>query len=496
VTYLRRRNPGWLISTDRVIFPLLTLIGTAQSRRSKGQTSLLPRFLEVKADFLYGNKMRPWLYSLVFLLFLIAASSQNSFAAVQEFLLENGLKVLLLEDHKSPAVTFQVWYRVGSRNELDGKSGLAHFLEHMLFKGTPTMGPEQYSQIIAKNGGQANAFTTADVTVYFATMSRDKIHIQLELEADRMVNALLGEEYFEAEKRVIQEERRLRVDDNPAAALGELTGAVTYMIHPYRRPVIGWMHDIENLTRQDLVDFYKLYYSPNNAFIVVTGDFSTAEILPKIEAAYGKIPRGAEPPKVHAKEPPQLGERRASLKREAELPIVTAYYHAPNLTSQDNFALDLLTVVLAGGRSSRLHQDLVYQKRLVRGVDADYSGASIDPTVFSVTAQLLPGKDSAPVEREIDGLIEKVKADLISERELQKAKNQVEAAFVFSRDSIFGQAMKIGFYEIAGDWRLMERYLEGIRKVSREDIRRVARQYLDRERRTVGTLMPVKANTP
>ena len=455
-----------------------------------------PTILEVKADFLYGNTMRRWFFALLFVLFLLAASSQNSFAAVQEFLLENGLKVLLLEDHKSPAVTFQVWYRVGSRNELDGKSGLAHFLEHMLFKGTPTMGPEQYSQIIAKNGGQANAFTTADVTVYFATMSRDKIHIQLELEADRMVNALLGEEYFEAEKRVIQEERRLRVDDNPAAALGELTGAVTYMIHPYRRPVIGWMHDIANLARQDLLDFYKLYYSPNNAFIVVTGDFSTAEILPKIEAAYGKIPRGAEPPKVHAKEPPQLGERRASLKREAELPIVTAYYHAPNLTSQDNFALDLLTVVLAGGRSSRLHQDLVYQKRLVRGVDADYSGASIDPTVFSVTAQLLPGKDSAPVEREIDGLIEKVKADLISERELQKAKNQVEAAFVFSRDSIFGQALKIGFYEIAGDWRLMERYLEGIRKVSREDIRRVARQYLDRDRRTVGTLIPGKAKTP
>jgi len=440
--------------------------------------------------------MRRWFYGLILLLFLLAASSQNSFAAVQEFLLENGLKVLLLEDHKSPAVTFQVWYRVGSRNELDGKSGLAHFLEHMLFKGTPTTGPEQYSQIIAKNGGQANAFTTADVTVYFATMSRDKIHIQLELEADRMVNALLGEEYFEAEKKVIQEERRLRVDDNPAAALGELTGAVTYIVHPYRRPVIGWMHDIENLTRQDLVDFYKLYYSPNNAFIVVSGDFSTAEILPKIKAAYGKISRGAEPPKVHAEEPPQLGERRVILKREAELPIVTANYHAPNLKSPDNFALDLLTVVLAGGRSSRLHQDLVYHKRLVRGVDADYSGASIDPTVFSVTAQLLPGKDPAPVEREIDGMIDKVKAELISERELEKAKNQVEAAFIFSRDSIFGQAMKIGFYEIAGDWRLMERYLEGIRKVSREDIRRVAKQYLDRDRRTVGTLIPAKAKTP
>src|SRR5688572_10625478 len=177
------------------------------------------------------------------LIFMLGAFNTTLNAApVQEFNLDNGLKVLLLEDHKSPAVTFQVWYRVGSRNEQDGKSGLAHFLEHMMFKGTPTTGPEEYSRIIAKNGGQTNAFTTADVTVYFATMSRDKIHIQLELEADRMVNALLGEEYFEAEKKVIQEERRLRVDDNPAAALGELTGAVTYIVHPYRRPVIGWMH--------------------------------------------------------------------------------------------------------------------------------------------------------------------------------------------------------------------------------------------------------------
>jgi zinc protease len=441
--------------------------------------------------------MRRLFSVLVFVMFLLAAFSQNSFSAgVQEFNLDNGLKVLLLEDHKSPAVTFQVWYRVGSRNEQDGKSGLAHFLEHMMFKGTPNTGPEEYSRIIAKNGGQTNAFTTADVTVYFATMSRDKIHIPLELEADRMVNALLDEKYFEAEKRVIQEERRLRVDDNPVAALGEVASAVAYMVHPYRRPVIGWMHDIENLTRQDLVDFYKLYYSPNNAFIVVSGDFSTDEILPKIKAAYGKIPRGATPPKVQAEEPPQRGERRTVLKKEAELPFVMTYYHAPNLKSADSFALDLLTVILAGGRSSRLHQDLVYQKRLVRGVDADYSGASIDPTVFSVTAQLLPGKEPGPIQREIDGLIEKVKTELVGERELNKAKNQVEAAFIFGRDSIFGQAMKIGFYEVVGDWRLMDRYIEGIRKVSREDIRRVAKRYLDSDRRTLGTLIPLKDKTP
>ena len=434
-----------------------------------------------------------WRFALLlwFAPFLLNVDAAHA-AQVQEFVLDNGLKVLLSEDHKSPAVMFQVWYRVGGRTEKDGKSGLAHFLEHMLFKGTPTTGPEEYSRIIAKNGGRSNAFTSYDMTVYFATMSRDKIDIEIELEADRMANALLGDAYFEPEKKVIQEERRLRTEDNPGSALGEVASAVAFTVHPYRRPVVGWMADIVNLTRQDLVDFYKLYYQPNNAFLVVTGDFSTAEIVPMIKAAFGKIPRGVAPPLVHAVEPEQRGERRVTLKKEAELPLVMQFYHAPNLKSPDSFALDLLSVVLAGGRSSRLYQELVYQRRLVRGVDADYTAVSIDPMGLSISAQLLPGVQPATVEREVDRLLDKVKAELISERELQKAKNQIEAAFIFAQDSIFGQAMKIGYYEITGGWRQMDGYLDGIRKVSREDIRRVARQYLDADRRTVGTLIPIK----
>jgi zinc protease len=323
-------------------------------------------------------------------------------------------------------------------------------------------------------------------------MSRDKIDIEIELEGDRMANALLGETYFEPEKRVIQEERRLRTEDNPVSALGEVAGAAAYMIHPYRRPVIGWMQDIEKLTRQDLVDYYKLYYAPNNAFIVMTGDFSTEGMLAKIKAAFGKIPRGTEPPKVQVEEPPQRGERRVTLKKEAELPFVAMYYHTPNLMSPDNYALDVLSVVLAGGRSSRLYHELVYQKRIVRSIEADYNGVSIDPSVFSVTAQLMPGKDPGEIERELDLLLEKVKSEPISDRELQKAKNQIEAAFIFAQDSIFGQAMKIGYYEAVGGWRLMDQYLDGIRKVTREDVQRVAKQYLDHDRRTVGVLIPIQ----
>jgi zinc protease len=333
------------------------------------------------------------------------------------------------------------------------------------------------------------------VTVYFATMSREKIGIEIELEADRMANALLGDQYFEPEKKVIQEERRMRTDDNPVSALSEATSAVAYTVHPYRRPVVGWMQDILALSRQDLVDFYKLYYAPNNAYIVMVGDFSSPEMLSKITAAFGKIPRGPEPPKVSIEEIEQRGERRLVLKKEAELPFVLNFYHAPNLKSADSFALDLLTVVLAGGKSSRFYHDLVYQKRLVRGIDADYSGISIDPAGLSIYAQLLPGIEPATVEREIERGIEKVKSELIAERELQKAKNQVEAAFVFAQDSIFGQAMKIGYYEAVGGWRQMDSYLDGIRKVTREDIRRVARQYLVQDRRTVGTLIPTKEKT-
>ena len=411
---------------------------------------------------------------------------------VEVITLENGLKVLLLENHKSPVVTFQVWYHVGSRNEQDGKSGLSHFLEHMMFKGTSKIAPEEHSRIIAKNGGRYNAFTSQDTTVYFATMSHEKIGIAIELEADRMVNARMDGEYFEQEKNVVIEERRLRTEDRPSAALAEVTGAIAYTVHPYRRPVIGWMQDLRNLSLQDLKSYYRTYYAPNNAFVVVAGDFSRTEILSKIKATFGKIPRGSDPPKVTTKEKPQRGQRRVTLKKEAELPYLLMYYHVPNLKDPDSYALDLLAVILASGRSSRLFRDLVYSERVARRVSADYGGLSIDPTVFSISAQAMPGKDPAEVERAIDKVLEQIKSEPVGERELQKAKNQVEAHFIFRQDSIFGQARKIGRYEISVGWQLMDQYLEGIRKLTSADLLRVAQRYLDPDQRTVGTLIPIE----
>jgi len=416
-------------------------------------------------------------------LFFSAIQAQSS--QVQEIILENGLKVLLLENHKSPAVTFQVWYRVGSRNEEDGKSGLSHFLEHMI-------GPKEYSRIIEKNGGDSNAFTSVDHTVYYATMSREKVGIAIKLEADRMANNLLDGANFEPEKKVIMEERRLGTEDNPTAALAELTGAVTYTVHPYRRPVIGWMGDIQNLSREDLQRHYRTYYIPNNAFIVVVGDFSTHEMLAKIRSAFGKIPRGSDPLRVKIEEPPQRGERRVTLKKEAELPYLLIYYHVPNLKHTDSYALDLLAWILAGGRSSQLYRDLVYHKRIAHSVDADYDGLSIDPTIFSITAQVMPEKEPAEVERAIDALLDRVRSEPVSDRELEKAKNQVEAVFVFGQDSIYDQAMRIGYYESSAQWQLLDSYLATIRNVTAGDILKVARKYLDPDRRTVGNLIPTK----
>ena len=430
-----------------------------------------------------GTKAAVRFLSLILFTEVLTCCVQAQILPIQEIILENGLKVLLLEDHKSPAVTFQVWYRVGSRNERDGKSGLAHFLEHMV-------GPKDYSRIIAKNGGESNAFTTTDVTVYFATMSRASIDTAIDMEAARMANVMLDGAQFEPEKKVIMEERRLGTEDSPVSALAELTSAITYTNHPYRRPVIGWMKDIENLTLEDLEIHYRTYYVPNNAFLVVVGDFSIPEMLTKIRSSFGKIPRGPDPPRSISEDPPQRGEKRVIFKREAELPFLLIYYRTPNMNDPDSIALDVLTTILAGGRSARLYKELVYDKRLAPSVDVSYYGLSIDPTVLSITAQIMPGKSPDQVERVVDAVLDRIKSEPVSDQELEKAKNQIAAAFVFNQDGVYGQAITIGYFESAAHWRLINGYLDGVKKVSAADILRVSRKYLDNDQRTVGTLIP------
>ena len=414
-------------------------------------------------------------------------------ARVKEVILENGLKVLLLEEHKAPVVTIHVWYRVGARNEQPGATGLSHLLEHMMFKGTSKLGPGQFSRTIQKNGGRDNAFTSDDYTGYFETFASDRIEVALGLEADRMRGLLLDPKEVESEKKVVMEERRLRTDDDPVSALGEEMVAVAYQVHPYRQPVIGWMSDLERLTREDLVRHYNTYYLPNNAVVILVGDFRGDELLPKIRKHFGAIPRGPEPPMVRAVEPPQRGERRLVLKKEAELPFVYMGHHVPTLRHPDNFALEVLAYILSGGKSARIYKSLVYEKQLALFAGGGYDRETIDPSLFPLYASVMPGKTTGEVERALTDEIERLKSEPIPERELEKAKNQIEAGFLLGQDSVFNLARQLAEYEIVAGWKAWEAYLPGIRAVTAEDLRRVANAYLTQDNRTVAVLIPTKA---
>ena len=425
--------------------------------------------------------------SLLFTTISEAGLKENVFETV----LPNGLKVILLENHKAPLVTFQVWYRVGSRNEAWGKTGLSHMLEHMMFKGTERVGPEEFSRTIQENGGNDNAFTSYDYTAYFENLNADRVQVSIDLESDRMQNLLLREQDFRTERMVVMEERRLRTDDNPQAVLTEQVMATAFEMHPYHWPIIGWMEDIARFTLEDLRAYYKTYYNPINAILVVVGDFKKEELLPKIEKAFGSYPKGVAPAQEKDIDPPQIGERRLFVKREAQLPSLVMGYHVVNLREQDSYVLELIATLLSGGKSSRLYQSLVREKRLVLSADADHSLTSRDPSLFTLSAELLPGKEVAEVEKAFDQEVERLQKEPVGKQELEKAKNQLEASFIFAQDSLFYQAMLLARHEIAISWKTIDDYLPSIRKVSPEDIQRVAKKYLTPDNRTVGILIPL-----
>jgi len=410
---------------------------------------------------------------------------------VSETVLPNGLKVLLLENHKAPVITFQVWYRVGSRNEAWEKTGLSHVLEHMMFKGTKRFGPEQFSRIIQENGGNDNAFTSADYTAYFENLGADRVGIAVEMEADRMANLLLREDDFRTERMVVMEERRMRTEDDPHAVLQEQLQATAFQQQPYRWPVIGWMQDLRRLTLKDLEEYYRTYYNPVNAFLVVVGDFKKEELLPQIEKAFGAIPRGVPPDQEKGIDPPQLGERRMVVKKEAQLPFLLMGYHVPNLREPDSYVLEVIATLLSNGKSSRFYRDLVRERELVLSAEAEHSLLSRDSGLFLISAEPLPEKEVAQVERALEQELERLRREPVPTPELEKVKNLMEASFLTAQDSLFFQAMLLAQFEIASTWRAVDDYLPSIRKVTPEDIQRVANQYLIPERRTAGVLTPL-----
>ena len=425
-------------------------------------------------------------------LVLFAALSFAQDMRVTEKVLPNGLKVLLKEEHKAPVVTFQVWYKVGSRNEKLGTTGMSHLLEHMMFKGTKKHGPKTFSQTVQRNGGNDNAFTAKDYTAYFETFAADRIAISLDLESDRMQNLLIDPNEFEPERKVVMEERRMRTDDDPTATMVEEMTAAAFIAHPYEWPVIGWMADIGHITRDELYNHYRMYYSPNNATIVVVGDFNTGKLYPQIEKYFGRIPRGPAAPRVAAIEPKQLGERRIIVKKQAELPAVFAGYHTPDIKHPDSYALEVLQGILSSGKSSRLYKSLVYDKQLALYAGGDYDDITSDPNLFYIYAGVMPGKSTGEVEQALYAEIEKLKTAPVTDEELQKAKNQIEASFIMGQGSVFYQAMLLGKFQTVANWNLLEKYVDNIRAVTKEDVQRVARQYFSEDNRTVGILIPMK----
>lgn len=409
---------------------------------------------------------------------------------VSEHVLDNGLTVLVLEDHRAPVATLQVWYRVGSRNERPGLTGISHLLEHLMFRGTPTHGRGEFSRLVKERGGRHNAFTSTDYTVYFESAAVQHLDLFLELEADRMAHALLTEEDFLAERKIVMEERRQRTADEPASDLWEQVSAAAFTAHPYGWPIVGWMHDLESMRLEDVKTYRQTYYSPGNVTLVIAGAVDPEMLLPHVRTHFGALPAGPAAPPVTSREPPQRGERRVHLKRPASLPIYIAGYHVPNLTDDDSFALSLAAVLLGGGRSARLQRSLVEEHRLALSANAGYDRTSLDPKLFTLSMRVAPGRAWQDAERALEREIERLKTTPVTAKELERAKNLVESQFTYAQDSLFYRALQLGQYAALGDWRRILDVIPGLRAVTAQQVQQVAVKYLHRDNRTVGILEP------
>ena len=421
---------------------------------------------------------------------LLAPASAHAADRVVTATLDNGLRVLLLEDPRSPIVSFQMWYRVGSRNEHRGSTGIAHFLEHMMFKGTPTYGLKQFARLVEENGGQDNAFTSQDVTSYYVDIAADKLDLVIELESDRMQNLLLEPKEIASERQVVIEERRTRTEDDPSGFLGEEVSSIAFKAHPYGAPIIGWMDDIKRVTPEEIRAFYKTYYVPNNAILVAVGAFRATDALEKIKKRFGRIPRGKVPPPILAAEPAPNGERRVVVTKQAELPIVYMAWHVPNHQSDDAVALEVLSTILSGGRASRLYRDLVYQRQLALEAGGDNAYFSIDPNLFWFWATPMPGQTPEKLEAELSAHMERLKTEPVTDEELARAKNQIEAGFVYQDDSIHQRAALLARFELLGGFALKDAFLAKVRAITAADLMRVARTWFAPERKSVGVLLP------
>lgn len=432
---------------------------------------------------------------------LIASVMTTAHANPFETTLANGMKVIVKEDRRAPSAVHMVWYRTGSMDEPEGVSGVAHVLEHMMFKGTRKVGPGEFNKRVAAVGGRDNAFTSKDYTAYFQQVPPQRLGEMMALEADRMVNLRITDAEFKRELEVVKEERRLRTDDQPRALVYEQLMATAFQAHPYRRPVIGWMTDLDAMQAQDTRDWYRNWYAPNNAYLVVVGDVDHQAVFRLARAHYGKLPARALPARRISDEPAQRGPRHAVVKAPAELPYLALAWHVPALrdpaADRDAYALQVLASVLDGYDGARLTRRLVRDSRIAVSAGAGYDGSGRGPSLFYLDGVPAPGQSIDALEAALRAELQRIRDEGISDTELARVKAQAIAAKVYKRDSLMGQAMEIGFLEAAGlSWRDSERLLDGLRAVTADDVRAVAQRYFADDQLNIARLDPQPLGDP
>lgn len=438
--------------------------------------------------------LKPWLVATALSTATVAASpAVAQIFDPETFALDNGMEVVVVTNRRAPVVSHWVWYRVGTADSPAGKSGLPHFVEHLMFKGTDTLAPGEFSRAVARNGGTENAMTSSDFTAYFQNIAKDRLPLVMQMEADRMANLRLTDDVVLPERDVVLEERRSRVDNDPGSRLNEQINAAQYLNHPYGDPIIGWFHEMETYSLDDAVAFYEQWYAPNNAILIVAGDVDAAEVRPLAEATYGRIPARAVPERVRLSEPPQEAARRVVLEDPRVVqPSLARSYLAPSQRLagwQTAHALDVFAEILGGGTTSRLYRELVVEGGLAAAAGAFYRGSTLDDTTFRLFATPRPGVDLATLEAALDEVLAGVLAEGVTASEVARAKQRMQAESVYARDSLSGAARVFGAALTTGlTVEDVEQWPARVGTITREQVNEAARDVLRIGRSVTGLL--------
>ncbi len=438
-------------------------------------------------------KLRKILFAAAALAGLGAAHAQTRPEDVKTFTLANGMKFLVLEDHSIPTANMYLFWKVGSRNEVHGITGLSHFFEHMMFNGSKNYGPKQFDRVMEANGGSNNAYTTENVTVYTDWFQKDALETIFKLESDRIGHLTIDPKMVESERGVVLSERSTGLENSNSRLLGELVQSVAFQEHPYMFPVIGFESDIKSWTQSDLENYFKTYYSPNNTTAVVVGDIKFEDVKRLADQYMAPLPARGLPPKIRTVEPPQNGEKRVTTYKDISTPNLILAYHTPETAHSDYYALDLLNSILTSGNSSRLVKSLVMDTTIASST-ASWFDTSFDPYLFYIYAIAGDNVSAADLEKAIEKQIDMIIQNGVTDSELQKVKNQKLMEFYHTLETINGKANSLGTYDVFfGDYKKMFEAPDHYKKVTVEDIKRVAAQYFTERNRTVGYLLPEKS---